>query len=126
MKLNRNSIWYNLLIFPFKEHREYTTKTLCSLFWKIFFNTIVWFVIIPPASGVILAILSFIVISNYIAIIEFIIALIFGLIFLFILFIIVEKANDNKEKINENILIKYIKAKKQKICPLIEYNGERK
>lgn len=110
MKIKRSSIWYNLMIFPFSDHREWTIQNGCKFFWFTLFNVILMFGVFPIMCGFFLGLFVIVVIQSPWAVLLVLVG--FGLFFCLIAGIF--KISDSK----------LVKGFKEKHCPLIEYKNE--
>ena len=107
MKIKRSSIWYNLMIFPYEDHRENIIRNVCKFFWFTLFNTLIWFVILPIFLGTLFGIIIASVISSPLTFLLILTGL--GIFILIVILVF---------KISESELFA---AFKEKHCPRIEY-----
>lgn len=144
MKINRNS-WH------YKRADSFTyipSKSLCLYFWQVVWGIVFWWVI-TPVLAVVVAVLVFgclpLAVGTFLLdLIDYIktgskwldairatgLGYLFFLTFFALLagFAYYRKVRSRQKlkfKKEENLFVSYIKAKKQKICPIIEFtNGE--
>jgi len=117
MKINRRS-WHcrlSLLGSDFAPHND----NLCNYFWRIVGKLILITVAIIICIVLIaLYFMSPLVISNTILIVAILLALVLPAL---VIFYLREKIGKPIEAPYENIVREYLKAKKRKVCPMIEY-----
>lgn len=144
MKINRNS-WH------YKRADSFTytpSKTLCLYFWEVVWGIVFWWVI-TPVFAVVVAVMVFgglpgaagsvfLDLFGYVKTdskwVDAIWAIGTGYLFFLTLFALiggfyyyrkVRSRQKLKFKKDENLFVSYLKAKKQKVCPIIEFtNGE--
>lgn len=113
--IRTDSFWYKLMTFPpsFSYDRP---KTLCSFFWKTFFNVFMWFMVVPCLVGFIGLVVVLYPINTLCLFLG--LGLVFGGLYWY-------ERKPKKEKKPDGIFISYVKAVKSKICPLIGYENAK-
>lgn len=137
MKVSRDSWHYKILM---DEHKLKTRNgvSLCLYFWMVVFNIFAWCLIGVLAPAVACVFLGIVYLTGYVwyfmvagwfgvgsfdtnAIeMSFIINSIFLVIWIFSMFVRYNNKEKDKQKSSDNLFVEYVKAKKRKVCPLIE------
>lgn len=131
IKINKNSWHYRVLGHPFKSDLRYTNVGICKYFWMVVGSLLGWcgagvlaLAIVVTFVGWIPVGIGWLITGNLLSL-EFF-ALSFGAttaVFLvwvgFTLKDLIKGKLRNRKK-RPNILFEYVKAKKQRVCPLVE------
>jgi len=124
MKINTNS-WHYKIVSRFTPSEE-IPKTLCSYFWILFFGIIVLIAGLGAALIILFASLSPILVPliNHFypgTINDGPEKVITGLYAIVLVALLVRYIYNKTSFTTNNVLFQYLKAKKDKVCPLIEY-----
>lgn len=127
LTIKTSSIWYKLSNYNILCWNGYNTnaKSLCGLFWRIVFNLSFSFFILGVLGLFIRELIRNTEMRWEVlcGLIMFVLAILGVVLMTAIISYGSEKFNETTDEEHPNVFVEFIKAKKQKVCPLIKWEN---